>query len=84
MNSISVELNQNVSQGQQLGIMGKTGGDFMKHLHLSLFPSGTTLSDINTVGKTYNKSLANASPAFYLSYINGGAWPTNTRVSGLP
>ena len=47
--SISVSVGQTVKAGDQIGVMGNTGGDYAIHLHYELSPDGVFHSGGNTV-----------------------------------
>ena len=47
--SMSVSVGQTVKAGDQIGIMGNTGGDYAIHLHYELSPDGVFHSGGNTV-----------------------------------
>lgn len=47
--SMSVSVGQTVKAGQQIGVMGGTGGDYAIHLHYEISPDGVFHSGGNTV-----------------------------------
>ena len=47
--SMSVSVGQTVKAGQQIGMMGNSGGDYAVHLHYELSPNGSFHSGGNTV-----------------------------------
>ena len=47
--SMSVSVGQTVKAGQQIGMMGNSGGDYAVHLHYELSPNGVFHSGGNTV-----------------------------------
>lgn len=47
--SMSVSVGQTVKAGDQIGVMGNTGGDYAIHLHYELSPDGVFHSGGNTV-----------------------------------
>ena len=47
--SMSVSVGQTVKAGQQIGMMGNSGGDYAVHLHYELSPDGVFHSGGNTV-----------------------------------
>ena len=48
--SMSVSVGQTVKAGQQIGMMGGTGGDYAIHLHYEIRPDGV----FHSVGNTIN------------------------------
>jgi hypothetical protein len=61
-----------VGEGQIIGVMGSTGFGYPesnKHLHVSVYPAGTT---------AWNPSTATINP---VDYIRGGTYPANTFIS---
>ena len=49
LDSMSVNVGDKVKTGQQIGIMGNSGGDYAIHLHFELSPDGNFHSGGNTV-----------------------------------
>ena len=49
LDSMSVELGDTVTAGQQIGVMGNSGGDYAIHLHFELSPDGNFHSGGNTI-----------------------------------
>ena len=49
LDSMSVNVGDKVKAGQQIGIMGNSGGDYAIHLHFELSPDGNFHSGGNTV-----------------------------------
>ena len=49
LDSMSVSVGDKVTAGQQIGIMGSSGGDYAIHLHFELSPDGNFHSGGNTV-----------------------------------
>ena len=49
LDSMSVSVGDTVTAGQQIGIMGNSGGDYAIHLHFELSPDGNFHSGGNTV-----------------------------------
>lgn len=49
LDSMSVSVGDKVTAGQQIGIMGNSGGDYAIHLHFELSPDGNFHSGGNTV-----------------------------------
>ena len=47
--SMSVSVGQTVKAGQQIGMMGNSGGDYAVHLHYELSPNGSFHSGGNTI-----------------------------------
>ena len=47
--SMSVSVGQTVKAGDQIGMMGNTGGDYAVHLHYELSPNGVFHSGGNTI-----------------------------------
>ena len=47
--SMSVSVGQTVKAGDQIGMMGNTGGDYAVHLHYELSPNGSFHSGGNTI-----------------------------------
>jgi len=66
----SLSLNSRITEGQVIGVMGNTGNSSSKHLHVSVYPAGTTSFFI------YNAII---NPEVY---IIKGTYPANTKISG--
>ena len=49
LDSMLVELGDTVTAGQQIGVMGNSGGDYAIHLHFELSPDGNFHSGGNTI-----------------------------------
>jgi hypothetical protein len=67
-----IESGVRVNEGQVIGVMGSTGFGYPepnKHLHVSVYPAGTT---------TFNPRTATINP---VDYIKGGTYPANTLIS---
>ena len=49
LDSMSVDVGDTVTAGQQIGVMGNSGGDYAIHLHFEISPDGNFHSGGNTV-----------------------------------
>ncbi len=49
LDSMLVSIGDKVTSGQQIGVMGNSGGDYAIHLHFELSPYGNFHSGGNTI-----------------------------------